>query len=379
MSSRRFWLKLVVFLLPVALYSAVTIAVPFWLGEYTPLREVAARQMREEVLFARAYRDDFVPFKYQAAVLRQTPVLILGSSRVMEFRSEAFGDNAGAVYNAGGGASSLYQMFSFLRALPAVALPEVLIVGLDQWWFNPNDVSAWADAWAYPLDQEGGRSFNDVMNYSRSFLLELLEAPDSARLLWNGDARRVGIRAVISGVGFRSDGSFNYGAANERDNAEGFARTRARIERRVTGFAPAADYSRPAAQALDDLLAFCREHEIAVVAFLPPFAPSIYDELLARGESGYLALLPAALTEILARYDAPLLDFTDGATVPAGANTDDHYFDGIHGGERVYAAILAALTDAAPETLGAYADADAIRALLNAPGESPTRLFPEPI
>ena len=73
----------------------------------------------------------------QSVISRGPEVLLLGSSRVGWIRSTFFNRNVN-VYNAGISVQKIGDFTPFLDRIPADKTPKVMIIGLDQRFFNPN-------------------------------------------------------------------------------------------------------------------------------------------------------------------------------------------------------------------------------------------------
>ena len=61
--ARRVVIRLAVYLLPFVVFPGVPLALAAAAGELTSIGTVAARQLREPVLYGRAYREDYFAFK----------------------------------------------------------------------------------------------------------------------------------------------------------------------------------------------------------------------------------------------------------------------------------------------------------------------------
>ncbi len=381
MTTRQFSLRFVIFLTPILLYMSITMGLPLAVGEFRPLEWVTEAQESDEVLFARGYRDDFVPFKFLSVIRRQPELLILGSSRVMQFRAGMFERSSSELYNAGGAAANIYEARNFLYALPHEALPAVLILGIDQDWFNPQNSASVPRTQENPLGVRFEFSFNDILNYSRQLLLSIVRNPgyfDSLLVATfaDSDARiRVGVKAVTEGIGFRSDGSIRYSTevTEVLSTQTRLSDANLRLDTGGLRFEYASDYAREPLAVLHELLAYCTQNNIRVVAFLPPYAPSIYKRLAGEGNHRYLEKLTPVLRELFEQYDYPFADFADaGMLSPRG---DDNFIDGFHGGERVYAALLLALYEQDSTVLSQFVDAENLELLLAQPGGHPLLLF----
>src|SRR5690242_11140193 len=111
---RTFFLRLAALLAPFALILAFPLAVLWMAGEYMPLAEVAALQRRGITsLYDPAYSNGWRHLKQVAAPMRHPAIAAIGTSRVMQFRSEFFRDPS-SFYNAGGAIYELPQLNEFL-------------------------------------------------------------------------------------------------------------------------------------------------------------------------------------------------------------------------------------------------------------------------
>src|SRR5574340_762986 len=203
----RFWV-------PVALVLAVFESVLWLAGESWPLTWVVRCQQRDPgVLFLRGSMGQaFQPYKLLAVQSRRPRVLVLGSSRVMEFRAEMFG--ADSFYNAGGMIQGVDDLHAFVRQVGRDRLPRVILLGVDLWWFNSNLHVAPSDMLSDPA-----RSWAAHLNAIR----KIAKAPDAWPALLSAalpPRRYIGLQASRSGSGFRADGSFSYRLPMPRSREE---------------------------------------------------------------------------------------------------------------------------------------------------------------
>lgn len=362
-SAAGFWRRLALFALPLGLPVLLLSGVMLYTGESLPLAwVVAAQQADPATLYRPQYGNRDFPYKRLSAESRQALVLALGSSRVLQMRAGLLTQAPDAFYNAGAPAWQLREVTAFVAQLGYA--PDVLLLGIDAPWFNP----------AYVGDESAGvtltppNAFQQVFAVNRSVMQDVLagRAPDWARLLrrQNPDdgMTALGLKAIQNGHGFRADGSELYGdflvgrfLHQPTERARHLDWMRAGQEMYVYG-------SRPSAAALADfsaLLDLCAARGITVIGFMPPYAPTLYAEMMANGQHAYLPALSAALADLFAARGLPFLDLSDGGRF----GSDDDFFDGWHGSERVYLRVYLALLEAAPEALGWATDAAALRAI----------------
>jgi len=376
----RFILKLLLFALPVACYGLVAIGMPYYAGEFTPLRQVAAEQAASPVasLYGRAYRDDFVAYKLLSTQLRRANILALGSSRVWSFRAGLFNKAGASFYNAGGGANTISDLGQFVQALAADQAPQVLIVGLDQDWFDPAHVPTLVTSPAEALNQPA-MDDQALLNTGRSAMVDWLTGRWSVlQLLTRKDPitqdHAVGIRAIMTGDGFRKDGSRQFGhlLSSPTATADRLAETRRRIEISGDRFEYADQFSPTAVAKLGTFLDECQARGITVIGFSPPYAPSIYAEMAASAHYGYIPKLGAELGRLFAAKGLAYFDFSDGHLPGI---TDDNFIDGFHGSEIVYSQMYLQMLEAQPDLLGQYSEAAPLVARLQQPRMNNLTLF----
>jgi hypothetical protein len=204
----RFARKVLLFFSPLLVLVALFEIVLWRTGETWTIKHVIEEQHRNpNALFLRGILDQgFYRYKLLQFEAQRPKVLVLGSSRVMEFRREMFGVRSNEFFNAGGMIQDLSDLHQFAEKLTTANAPEVIILGLDLWWFNGNkpllqglNSGLTRDA---ALDwQEHARAFRRFKSSkSRSPALKALRA----------NSGNIGIEARASGVGFRPDGSMQY-------------------------------------------------------------------------------------------------------------------------------------------------------------------------
>jgi hypothetical protein len=374
---RRFAGRVLVVLLP-----ALLMLLPSWwalytAGEFTDCRRMAERQGSGDQmsLFGPAYTNPDAYYKLYSTQLRKPGILALGSSRVMQFRSFFFND-PDQFYNAGGGVATVWQFRMFLDHLPSC--PHVLILGLDQDFFNPH-WAGYADRTSPAVLPEA--AFKTAVSSWRDVYHDALARKFTWRSLTktkSGAVRTVGMNATVNHDGFRNDGSYCYGKRMLQPEAfldYQFRDTLDRIARGNERFEYAQNVGVDALRELDDLLAWCQERRVHVVGFLPPFAHAIYQRMrsMPDGQYDYLFKLPVALKPIFTSHGYPLFDFSDLASCGA---SDDEAIDGSHASEKAYARLLAAMAAGDP-TLSSCCDRGRLIEMVNA-AVTPLRILNEP-
>lgn len=381
---RSFLVKLLLYVLPLALYALAAGGTPLLTGEFTPVAEVAAAQAanQQPIVYGRAYHDDFAAFKLLSTQLRRPTILVLGSSRTMQLRAELFATGT-SFYNAGGGANSIFDLRTFLAALPDDGLPRLLVVGLDQDWFQPDRVDDLLQG-RRPVTSFTPTPIDDryLLNTGRTVVADWLTGRlDLGRLLAGRDpltgAEAIGVSARMTGSGFRNDGSRQLGQeiSDPLPVPARFADTLQRIASGGERFEHSAVVAPAALAELEAFLDECAARHVSVVAFSPPYAPAIYAAMQASGHYGYVTSLTAQLAQVFAARGLSYTDFSSG--VLPGVSDED-YVDGFHGSEVVYTQLFVQLLETPGSPLAAYADEAALRARLAAPRGNPFEVFDQP-
>jgi hypothetical protein len=267
-------------------------------------------------------------------------VLAVGSSRVLQFRKDMF---TSSFYNAGYTITGMNDFVPFMKSLPKEKYPKYLLMNLDQWMFN----AAYDDLAVINSPETWSQSF--TVKPSAGILVSVWKD------IWagkygvvipkkNDGFNRVGLNANVNDRGFRNDGSMYYGnqvpklLSNDRTaNDYAYADTFSRIDRGDKRFEYGDTINEKALKELDNLLKFCRENNIFVVAFLPPFADKVNEKMAETDRYKYVGQIYSRALPSFQKYGFELYDFT--TLKDFGAN-DGETLDGFHGAESAYAKIL---------------------------------------
>lgn len=340
----KFVWRTATFVLPVLLVLLPPFAILFLSGEF--FREVDHLVPTSSELVVGYQQNDANGRYYKYSRLNSLPrqaVLAVGSSRVLQFREEMF---TRPFYNAGFLVMTLRDLLRFVESLPQDKLPEVLLVGLDQWMFHPD----W-EATMGGITPEQWKK-----NASYSLQSAIAAVPDTCRDTLRGrislpavceeclNPQFIGLNAIMHRTGFRSDGSYDYGDHVQR-LLQGdpqlpdyqFRDTLQRITAGRNRFEWSARISDAAVKDTHQLLQTCRRRGIAVVAFLPPFADKVYEAMQASDRYSYVQQIAPAIRDIFHQHSAELHEFQ---TMAACGSSDREALDGFHGGEVTYLRIL---------------------------------------
>ena len=356
-------------------------------GENLPLTRVVAAQTADpRTIFSRnLFSQQFNRYKYLMIQERRPRVLIVGSSRVMQFRALMFQPIDG-VYNAGG-------MVQGIRDLEQLALefesgrlpqPELIIVGIDPWWFKRGSLAggSWLEAERLreSVYQPSGHvhAFRAWARRPGSWPYALLRPGALARTPHYG-LPAMGVRAALEGQGFRADGSMLYenhivefqrtGVYRDRETPPAIQRIRDRdFQFSGGGLEP------EALELLVSSLLRLKRAGIETIGFLPPLSSACFQALQESEDLSpwwrvYAEVLPRRLEGAIPCY-APL---TAGVL-----GLDDRYMvDGFHPGEVLIAALLEQMVREAPAgSVLRGVDADHLHGLRTQPKAIPLSFEP---
>jgi len=110
-------------------------------GELTSIRAIAREHGRGDP--PSSYSPMLMPdqierLHYERIVVQRPNVLVVGSSRVARFRSEMFEPDI-RFYNSSRSVRSVQDVADFISVWPADYVPQSLLLGLDETWFNPHN------------------------------------------------------------------------------------------------------------------------------------------------------------------------------------------------------------------------------------------------
>ncbi|MEC7520546.1 MAG: hypothetical protein VYE22_11805 [Myxococcota bacterium] len=307
-------------------------------------REAAARG--EELLWGRRFfSQQFNVYKLEGIARARADVLVVGSSRVMQLRAEHF--EPVSFYNAGGLLQGHADLMSLLGKLAdgTVTRPEVLVIGVDPWWFTRG--APGPSSWLEPA------SLTDAAFDPSAHVAALLAVPgDSGPLLEalrgpSDEARGIGLHAR-GGSGFRVDGSRRYGGWLQQFACDPVYRDREdppvveRVARSSRQFAVDGGFDavrwRAATEAMRAL------EGTHVVLFVPPLSTEVRAAIEASPEH--------------LRWWSAYLDAARGtrgvqvvvAETPATYGLDDRYMlDGFHPSEVLLGRVVEAMREGAPD------------------------------
>ncbi len=316
-------------------------------GELLPIEKIARIQQDagKDCLVGLATRNQFYYYKKALYELSKPNILILGSSRVMEFRNNAFNTK---VVNAGGAMNSVNEGFSFINEAFAIHKPELVILGLDYWWFNEVAHKP-LEAIKPPLKLSHQISLRSYLLpfkwlWQRKISFKQYIKRLNPLLLANNDfTEGVGVDAIINDTGFGPEGSFYYTKTingKEQNIDEKFHTCLTNMSTGGLRFHYGEKVHDLHFANIMKMIRKIQEQGVELVIFIPPNAPTIVNKMKDyHTQFQYIS----DLRQRLINEGVKIYDFHDPVML---SSSDCEFLDGIHGGEVTYAKILLKLGQA---------------------------------
>ncbi|MFW5858183.1 MAG: hypothetical protein ACOCX4_09910 [Planctomycetota bacterium] len=344
------------FAIPFALVAAPAEWVLWRTGECWPVAWVAHRQAHDpEAIYGRGlFSQQYDALKVHRLRIDAPEILVLGDSRVMQFRRYLFPPFEDRFYNAGGAVACLDDLFAYLDAVDAGTLPRprVLVCGLSPWWFAEGH-------------GHDGRYLQTPHQFHDA-AVQLGAHRDAIRILWSRwrrsqpavperdpllDGTVIGFGAR-TGHAFRADGSRLYLAHVREFLAKGVYRDRETppvietVRERNRHFRPGQVFDDREARRLVDALAGMDAHGVEVHVLLPPFSNEVAEAIAAHPDLvAFQTTYRHDLTEALEAVGVAVTSVDR----PAAVGLDDRaMFDGMHPGEVLCSRIVERMAAHAP-------------------------------
>ena len=332
---RSFLKSLLFFMFPIAIGIIAFELLLYRNGESLSVQDVLNDQAlsADEILFMRGVvSQDYNVYKVAGTKLTSPEVLVIGSSRTMQFRGAQFKEGL-RFYNAGGilqNANDLIE-FSGMIKQGIITTPSLLICGIDPWWFK-KDVSS-DQSW---LTDES--LIDNATDYRRRpyIYIKLLKY-FKYNGLNDGDGPNLGLYARTTGAGFRLEGSKSLEPKIIKDYIENpvyIDREQPPVnERIINGLT-----SRFSVSPVDTVLCIrvleaieAISEMVPIVVYLPPFSTESYN-LINNSE------IHRDWWDYMASEFYPKLDKISDLVIPIECPQDydlrdDYFIDGFHPSE----------------------------------------------
>lgn len=340
---KSFMIKGALLFIPISIIMGFSYFVIYSSGEFTTVDEIIDKQKNGDViLYGLAYSDPTPYYKLKSVIERNPKIIALGTSRVMQFRSEFFLENAD-FYNAGGAVRRVEDLNLFLDNIPRGKEPKVIILGLDQNFFNPH----WKDfldenneLYAFP------KRIDIFSNSWRKIYFDYYNGKLSINKVLENKNSSMGLNAIMNSRGFRNDGSYEYGNLIKEFNSDNNSKLKGYfilIKNEGSRFEYSNQISDKSLYELDRFLRRCKERNICVIGFLPPYAHEIYLEIeRMKIEYEYFFEIESSLDHIFKKYDYNIYNFSDLSST--GADVCE-VIDGTHASDKAYLRLFIILAE----------------------------------
>ena len=332
---RRFLRRFLPFLFPLIIYVLFPCVLLLITKEnfYPPPDD-----FQDNKLIGYAYNQDNIRFLKWDRLQhhKKFDVLVLGSSRVLQFRRQMFNV---PFYNAGLSVAHISDYRQFLKEIPKINLPKYLLLGIEQWEFNSafNNVIVrdWKDKFrVFPNKEKLNSIYSDLFSsvYSIKYMVS------------NSNKNNYGIFAVTRNNGFRSDGSRKYGNHvdklinyPEKYDSLKFEDVKYRINEGSKRFNFFNSIKHSALKELDSLLIFCKSNNIITTGIVPPFPQTILNKMNQSGNYPEFFTFFSSVDSVFIKNKIELFDYTNPTSF---GSSNAEFLDGFHGGEVCYLRLL---------------------------------------
>lgn len=306
-------------------------------GDTWPVSRVHAVQVEHRnAVFMRGYFDQsFHSYKLWPLEHRKPRILALGSSRVMRFRSEMFGDELADFYNAGGLLQNVDDLHQVAKFLATGSPPKVVILGTDLWWFNAEVPSI--DRVGPALDAGWAGWQTHLAAMRALFKSPRVVFDDLGRAPVSRDPKAIGLHARETGRGFRWDGSITIGHPIPA-TAEGWTFVDRetppilrRIERGSHQFRRTNGASPERLARFDEALGILKEAGVLVVGYAPPLSAPVAERL--EHDAGSATLWSEFHEKVPKLFESRGFPFFDISTTSTLGLDDRYLIDALHAGE----------------------------------------------
>jgi len=230
-------------------------------------------------------------------------------------------------------------LHEFAEKLSPVTAPEVMILGLDVWWFNGN--KPLLNGFDIGIKREAARDWQEHARAFRRFKSGKSRSPAFKAIRARND--NIGIEARAAGVGFRSDGSMQYHFESPKQSGWKFVDREnppiaERIRKNSAQFTSTPGVSQERIELLGKCLDILGSKNVLVIGFCPPFSTGAVTLLEASPtQSNFWKETRAQLPRVFRDRHLPYTD----ASIPTEFRADDSVMmDSLHAAETFQLTLL---------------------------------------
>lgn len=330
--ARRFFFRLAAFVFPLVLIASLGLGIALFTGELLPVKLVARLQQGEKpFVFLPKLSDHTYRFKLEVARRRKPEVLVLGSSRVNQWRDAMF--NPAPFYNA---ANAIFVMRDFRRMIEELgdSTPRVVILSVDYFTFLPG----FEFVYRYQSREDvKGWGSSEQINIVVGTLAETIRNPGVLFSTKPG-IPVLGLSAMQTGAGFRRDGSFSYGTC-------GPVRAESTVAAIQNGsqwpILPAAQLNDVALREFERFTDLARQKGITLVGVTMPFVPAVAAAMEQSPLYGAWRQFESQATKEWIRRQGVI--YFDFSKLESFGGMPNEFVDPFHPNERAYIRMLATM------------------------------------
>jgi hypothetical protein len=341
---RRFIRGVTLFILPIVILAIP----PFVLLKGTKesyVDVVPYLKSEQEFLMGYAYNENNIGYtKWKTLEMKKFPLVILGSSRVLQFRAKMFDI---PTYNAGYTIKQMSDFKVFLNSLPKENYPETLVIGIDQWLFSEN--------WQNEVHNDRYWSNSFVSTPKISNLIKVykdwLRGKYGLGVIFDkSPVQKIGLNAIVNSKGFRKDGSIYYGNQIKKlilnDSTRNDYLFQETLKSVISGkkkrFNHGQNINAETIEHLEDLINFCKINRIKLIAFCPPYSNLVFEKIQSTGSHTYINKVEGKLDSIFSKSNIEFYYYPNAVSCNS---KDEEFIDGFHGGEVTYLKLLCSMLD----------------------------------
>lgn len=319
-------------------YVGANFAIIFMAGETQSYADIVSIQQKNpNILYGPLFNNDHASYKYALYSQRKGDVVMVGSSRTLQFRQVFFNKQ---MVNCGRVVGSVRNALEFFHVLASDHSPQTVIVIMDFWWFRK------------PLRKiTGGHKFTQSTGTERSLDMFFLPSKyilegkiDIVKLIrrsvwFNQNALcNIGIRGIENNAGFAADGSFHNSNLVGPTQEEMVADIKARNGSQ--GFSYHNQLEKESVDAFFQGITELKQAGKKVIVIFSPLSPALYEEISINPGYKYI--------EKTVNYSKSLgaLDYLNPAQLRLKYND---FIDALHTSSRADAIMLLAIAQNDPE------------------------------
>ena len=323
-------------------------------GEFERIDNIIKIQSQHDALFYSALRHITYPYKLSLFHQVKPRIVAVGSSRVFQIRSPYF---TGSFVNMGGAMGSFKDGEAILREMAASHKPEVVLMGLDPWWFGSGAVTS-----QMGTSNATGQEFQiDMLVMPCDWLIwKKVSYQNYFKVLLGKTSNlfpAIGVYAVERHEGFYRDGSFfNLGTVTGlyKFNDQKFERLASLIKTGAYSWKHDKSINKERWKEFVSMVTFAQQENIHLITFLTPLPAKLIDLMDSMGDNyAYIDELRAMLPEVSKHY----YDFYDPRSF---GSSDCEFIDGEHGGEIMYLRMMLEISKDPASGLSPYLNLDKI-------------------